>query len=635
MNYIIKAYDKGGTPIRSWELGDRALSLRVEEGTIQAVAYSHAELTIEQSGGVRVTNVSGARAYLRELLQKSDERKWNVGEDLSFWDYTLRLESKSDDSGVAVTLLPANLTLRPGEKAKCEVELHYTGREDLKVGLKAAGFPENWLQCEPRRVSLNEANRTAHLTLTISVPKTIRQESNYDVTVTAIDEQTKRELGNELTEWSVIPASRLEILPTVRRRRFRANYKLNLRNARSRTIDYTLTGQCESDELNELELLFAKEKEKNLVAVPLELKPGEEQTVQLKIKSPARWRGGDRRHNFSLLAQPDEQGADDAAETIIANGEFVHRQVITMIEGLIMLGILALLGVAAHLTLKPKLELRVKPSTLVNPKSPVILEWNAPRARQIKIVEPVEVYSNAEIGSHTFEEGFDGGATILVTVVASNFFGSKTEKATVKVKVKDEIPPRILLFKASPEAVEINGTVELSWKAENAKSCELVGVKDQLPAEGSEPHQPEQTREYELICKSRSGESASRKLTVRVLPKITSFNIPEWKDAQRQKPFRPGDPITVQWEVLLPGESQQPPTVSLRFNGQTKQLSGPSGTETLCLGSTGNANVTLVVRSDNKEIKSTARTVRFDNCSGLERLCPWKINCPKCSCPQQ
>lgn len=638
MNYIIEAYDRGGTLISQWELGDRALSLRVEEGRIQAVAYSHAELTIEQSIGVRVTNVSGVRAYLRgELLQKSDERKWDVGEDLSFWDYTLRLKSKSDDSNIVVTLLPANLTLRPGEKAKCEVELHYTGRENLHVGLKVAGFPENWVQYEPRRVRLNETSRTAHLTLTISVPKTVRQESNYDVTVAAIDEQTKRELGNELTDWRVIPASRLEILPTIRRKRFRANYKLKLRNARSRTVDYTLTGQCESDELNELELLFAKEKEKNLQAVPLELKPGEEQTVHLKIKSPAHWRGGDRRHNFSLLAQPKEQGADEAAETIIANGELVHRQVITWIEGLILLGLLVLLGVLAHLTLKPKLELVIRPATMVNPKSPVTLEWTAHRARQIKIVEPVEIYFNSEIGSHTFENGFDANAIVPITVAASNFFGSSNVKMTLRVR--DRIidtpgkEPRITSFKASPENVEIGAKTRLSWTAENVIGCEVREVEANLPASDSIEHKPEQTREYELVCTGHSDKPASKKITVKVLPKIESFEISEWKDGKNQKPFRPGDPITVQWAVTV-GQSAQPPTFALRVNNKVKPLGGPSGEETLCLGLSQNATVQLVVTSDGIETKSRSRTVRFKECSWLDQHCKI-ISCPKCSCPKQ
>jgi len=639
MNYIIEAYDRSGAMVQAWELGDSALSLRVEQGTIQAVAYSYAELTIEQRDGVRVTNVSGARIYLRELLQKEQEAKWNVGEDLGFWDYTLRLKKKDDESRVAVRLTPTNLTLRPGESAKCEVELRHTGREDLRVGLKVTNFPENWVQCEPRRVRLNEAQRTAHLTLTISVPKTARQESEHSVTVSAIDEQHKRELGDEFADWRVIPVSRLEILPTVRRRRFRAGYKISLRNARSRTLECILTGQCETDELNELELVFAKEREKNLVNVPLELKPGEEKTVHLKIKSPAKWTGGDRRHNFSLLAQPDEQAADDAAETIIANGEFIHRQVITLVEGIIVCGLLVLLGVFSHFAFRPKLEVTIQPSGLANPRSPVTVSWHAPRATQVRIVEPIEIPLRGEVGSHTFD-GFDANAVIPVTVVASNFFGSRTIKMTLRVRDRIiDVPgkePRIKSFKASPGNVEIGAKTRLSWTAENVIGCEVREVEANLKASDSIEHQPEQTREYELVCTGQSDKPASKKITVKVLPKINSFDIPEWKDVKNQKSFRPGDPITVQWAVTV-GQSPQPPTFALRVNNKVKQLGGPSGEETFCLGLSQNATVQLVVTSDGIETKSRPRTVRFNECSGLEKICkPIPIiKCPKCNCPQK
>lgn len=301
-----------------------------------------------------------------------------------------------------------------------------------------------------------------------------------------------------------------------------------------------------------------------------------------------------------------------------------------------MLGILALLGVLSHFAFKPKLEVTIQPSGLVNPRSSVTVSWHAPRATQVRIVEPIEIPLKGEIGSHTFE-GFDANAVIPITVIASNFFGSRTEKMTLRVR--DRIidtpgkEPRITSFKASPENVEIGARTRLSWAAENVIGCEVREVEANLPASDSIEHKPEQTREYELVCTGHSDKPASKKITVKVLPKIESFEISEWKDGKNQKPFRPGDPITVQWAVTV-GQSAQPPTFALRVNNKVKPLGGPSGEETLCLGLSQNAAVQLVVTSDGIETKSRSKTVRFKECSWLDQHCKI-ISCPKCSCPQQ
>jgi hypothetical protein len=147
-----------------------------------------------------------------------------------------------------------------------------------------------------------------------------------------------------------------------------------------------------------------------------------------------------------------------------------------------------------------------------------LLTWNVDNADEVTITGIGKV-ANSGTQSVTPSE------TTTYRITAKGKGGEASDLVTVYVETPDV---RILRFQAAPASIVSGETSTLSWATDNAATVSILGVSDNLPANGSVTVAPTTSTTYTLVARSKDGREVSAAtsvvVTVGLAPRVLNFS---------------------------------------------------------------------------------------------------------------
>jgi hypothetical protein len=184
--------------------------------------------------------------------------------------------------------------------------------------------------------------------------------------------------------------------------------------------------------------------------------------------------------------------------------------------------------------------------TTVNLGETVILKWNTLNAVQVEITGIEKTIEGQLPVSGTIE--VLPMATTTYTLIAKGYGGTSYRTLTVYVgNCQGKVT--VDCFKSSKTQVTAGETIILSWKTTNAVSVSIIGLEkepeDKLLLDGSLEVLPTATTTYTLRAVGANDNTASKSLTVTVVPPQSKLQIKSFKASATT--VIKGQMVTLSW----------------------------------------------------------------------------------------
>lgn len=147
-----------------------------------------------------------------------------------------------------------------------------------------------------------------------------------------------------------------------------------------------------------------------------------------------------------------------------------------------------------------------------------LLTWSVENAQEVSISSIGTVEASGTQSVSPTE-------TTQYRLTARGIGGERSELLTVFVETPDV---RILRFQAAPSTIAAGETSTLSWATDNAATVSILGVADNLPANGSTVVSPTASTNYTLVARSADGREVTAATNVVVssasAPRVLNFS---------------------------------------------------------------------------------------------------------------
>jgi serine/threonine protein kinase len=474
--------------------------------------------------GVRITITdlgSRTNTFLNEeRLLPQIPQEWTRGQQVRIGPHWIRVQMPQLDDerapviDVAVEHSKRNLTLTPGKPEECRVTVanHKTIVDHLT--LSVAGIDAEWVRGTGVEVALNPYDKK-EVVLTILVPRAASSTAGKREVIIRAESVADPEAPAEVkVQWTIAPfdSATLAVSPSKVSTRRRGRYSVSLQNEGNRPATYSLAA---ADEDRELAFEFESEGGAPQSRPKISVGPGGRATLRLSAEAAKRrWVGSAVRRTFQI--QATQHGG---ADTHTFEARFTQLPIIAtwMIAA-------ATLVLAGLLVVVPRLGRPNIKSIEIDPPLPgkgeaVTIIWNAAKARSIEI-RPLKAGIEAGQGSYRVAGGFERDT--VLTVIASNFFGSDQREITVAPVPPPPPPqprpldPSQVVLSVSKATIEKGKSVTINWEVIGGTSAEF-NLTGAVPLHGSYTDSPEKDQTYTITGYNAANVATPKSITVKVI----------------------------------------------------------------------------------------------------------------------
>jgi hypothetical protein len=441
-------------------------------------------------------------------------QEWPGSQQARIGSYWLMVEQARDESvtketiDIIVDKAWKTMTLVPGKAAECHITLanHRTTVDHITVSVD--GFPSEWVQGTGNEVALNPYDKR-EIVLSVLVPKASSSiAGDYTVIIRANSVAYPDEPGETKVRWTVAPfdSSSLGVIPAKTTGRKRAKYSVTLRNEGNRPATYTLSA---TDDERELSFLFRVDQ--NQESTPrLELKPGAQTTVRLSAEaSKSHWFGQARPRPFKILSTPVDH------ESLTREAIFLQSPAIPIWLMIVAPVIIAALLIIVPKAAKPNLMHIKVDHPIVDAGEPITVYWQGARIRTIDIQPVQSAIVARNVDNHfTILQGLQ--QTTVLTVVASNFFGSDQKTVAVQVLPPSGVPANSIDLSISTPHIHKGESVRVSWNISSPVDRVTFSEQGDVPTKGDFTDTPQQDHTYTINAFRGSAPPTSKSVMVKV-----------------------------------------------------------------------------------------------------------------------
>jgi hypothetical protein len=537
-------------------------------------------------------------------------QEWSPGQRARIGRYWIaveqgRIEGPRPRIDVIVDKRNRSMILVPGNHVDCRITLANYKTTVEHLSLVVEGIPPAWVRGLETEVALNPYDKIT-IVLGVNVPKSPEARAGeYTITIRSRSLLDLDESEPAIVHWTIAPFKDVTvgITPAKAAGRARSRYTVALSNRGNATESLRLAG---ADDDRELSYHFADDHGQQS-RPKIDLPEGGRTTLHLNVEAAKRRRfGGAWPQHFRVTATPE-----DRPDFSVAEAQFVQLAIFpTWMLAAVAIVVVALLAVLPVI-FRPRIR-----SVEVDPPNPlpgeaVTVIWDARRATHVEL-RPVKAGIAGKQGSYRVSRGFD--KETVLTVIASNFFGTDQREVTIAVRPKDTLPPpapaEVELSTSAPSVIK-GGSVTISWNVRGGRKAEFNLTGD-VPLQGSYTDFPEQDQTYTITAYNSNGVATKKAVIVKVAePEVGPPPKPRLQIDKTR--INQGEYVLFSWEARA--------TDSVRIDAITgTTLVGTSGQKQARLRGKGQYTFTLISSNEaGLESKSDPVSVNV-NCTLKQKI---------------
>jgi hypothetical protein len=589
-------FDERGAVLRSVHLDGGGVTIgTAQDNTFvldsRDISPHHARVDWQGDRRVTITDLGSTTSTFvdEHRLLPQVPQEWPSGQQARIGRYGLAWEQLGEREKSKIDVIVERssrvMTLVPGKATECRITLanHRTVVDHVSVSVD--GIPGEWVKGRISDIALNPYDKY-ELVLSIQVPKTSASTAGeYAVTIRANSVANPDQPGEAEVKWTVAPfdSSTLNVTPPKSTGTKRGKYTVTLQNEGNRPDTYSFSAL---DEEHQLSFMFRIDGE-NQTTPAITLKPGAKAKLRLGAETAKwHWFGSVSPHPFKVQAVPQLESEAQSQEATFAQSPVIPTWSLAAAP-IVLIAVLFLLSV----TMKPRIK-----SLLIDPPTPrpgqaVTVHWVATRSRSIEI-RPIQSGIRPAAGEYTIPVGFE--QTTVLTIVASNLFGTDQREIVVQVRPPGILLPAQVMLRASSERIKKGDKVVFTWNVTDATKVEFSEMGDVGP-QGSYEDQPKQDHTYTLTAYNAANQPTPKSVRVKVEDPTLTLEASNTYVKQ-------GQSVMLTWSA--------PGAETVRIDSSTPiVLTGNSGVKQAILKAKGKYTFTLISTIGGVESKSTAVVV--------------------------